>query len=110
MIPLWHHELIYENSGVDLCFQCIPELPEHITIDENNNIYVTLVLNKLDIWNKDKIDIHLGQRVLIMDRETLKITKYQMVSFYGCGISKINTQNVYDITKKSNVYVSIYIQ
>ena len=40
IIPLWHHELVYDNLGHDLYVNCLPDLPDHISIDENNNIHI----------------------------------------------------------------------
>ena len=41
-IPLWHNELCYDASGKDIIVKCIPELDDNITIDNENNIYITI--------------------------------------------------------------------
>ena len=38
-IPLWHHELGFDHSGNDLIIKCIPDLEEHITIDNKNDLH-----------------------------------------------------------------------
>ena len=40
-VPLWHNELYFgdekSNEG-EIIVKCVPELPENISIDENNNL------------------------------------------------------------------------
>ena len=40
--PLWHHELVYtiNSSNNILIVQCEPSLPEFMSIDEYNNLYI----------------------------------------------------------------------
>ncbi len=38
MVPLWHHEVCFDISGADLIVQSLPELEDHIFIDNYNNI------------------------------------------------------------------------
>ena len=49
IIPLWHHELVYEKGENDLYVNCIPDLPSNIDIDENNNILIYVEYNIHDI-------------------------------------------------------------
>jgi hypothetical protein len=53
LIPLWHHELIYDNSGCDLYVKIIPVLPDNVKIDETKDAYV---INNEDI--KKQIDFY----------------------------------------------------
>ena len=34
IVPLWHNELVYDNSGNDIYIKCNPILPENIEIDD----------------------------------------------------------------------------
>jgi hypothetical protein len=107
LIPLWHHELIYDNNGADLYIQCIPILPDNVEIDEKNNIHVKLSLLIEDIWDKDEIEVNLGNNTFHIRRNQLKMTAKQIVLLSNCGISRVNTDKIYDITKKSDIYVNI---
>ena len=45
-IPLWHSHLTYDISGNDLEVECIPELPNHIYIDTNNDVHIDYQIKK----------------------------------------------------------------
>ena len=107
-IPLWHHELVYDNSGSDIYVKCNPMLPENIEIDNNNNIHVYIEYKISEIWNKKTVDIYLtnGNQIKITVN-LLKLVEEQSIMFSNMGISKINTENVYDISKKSDIIVHL---
>ena len=54
LIPLWHNELYYSHNNKEIIVKCIPELPEHITIDEYNNIHVSVRVS-LSLSSKTQI-------------------------------------------------------
>lgn len=108
-IPLWHYELVYDHNGRDLYFQCIPELPNHVYIDEYNNVSVFVDFSLQEIWKMPKIDVFLGQTVFSIDRDRIKMKEKQVFSFINRGIPKIHTKNIYNVSKKSNVYIHLAI-
>jgi hypothetical protein len=107
VIPLWHHELIYDNSGNEIFIKCSPELPENIEIDNDNNIiiYKSFLIN--EIWNKENLFINIGERVFEIKRDELLIKREQTVVIKGKGISKTNTRDIYDISNKSDIIICI---
>lgn len=109
IVPLWHHELIYDNSGCNIYIKCNPMLPENIEIDDVNNIRVKVSYNIDELWEKDKIEIHIGKRPLVVYPKLLKMKKNQTVILKEQGISKINTTNIYDVSKRSDVYLHFTI-
>jgi hypothetical protein len=108
-VPVWYHELVYDNSGTDLYVQCIPKLDEGIEIDDKNDIHIIKQCILTDLWNKCDIVIRLGNKTINLPVDKLKITKQQTVKIVGEGISRMNSSNIYDISKKSNVYVYLNI-
>jgi hypothetical protein len=110
VIPLWHNELIYDNSGNDIYIKCFPILSENVEIDEKNNIHVSVEYNIRDIWEKNTLDICLGRYIFPIDVSLLKMRKEQIVMFIGRGISRINTENIYDISKKGDVYIHVSLE
>ena len=40
LVPLWHNESYFDGSGCEIIVICEPELPEYISIDDDNNIIV----------------------------------------------------------------------
>jgi hypothetical protein len=106
IVPLWHHELVYDSSGCEIYVKCEPILDENITIDYKNNIHVNVTHNIEDIWKKETIEVALGKKIISFNREDLKLLENQVIIVYD-GISKINTEYIYDISKKANVYVHL---
>ena len=108
-VPLWHHELIYDNSGSDVYVKCNPILPENVTIDNKNNIYVNLHYKIEEIWGRELVEFKVGRAEFSFPLEKLNIIKRQTYVLEGHGISKINTVNVYDISKRADVILDIEI-
>lgn len=107
IIPLWHHELVYDNAGCDIYVKCNPMLPENIEIDSNNNIHVILKYNINELLDVEKVDIGISKNPIYLYPSQLKITKSQTIIVREQGISKINQTDIYDITKKSDIYLHI---
>jgi molecular chaperone DnaJ len=109
LVPLWHHNLVYDNSGIDLNVKCFPILPDGITIDENNNIDFEVMWNINEIWDKTNLFIYIGSSTFYILREQLLMKSYQIIRLYNCGISRINTIHVYDVRKKGDIILHIHL-
>jgi hypothetical protein len=109
IIPLWHHELVYDNLGHDLYVNCLPDLPSHITIDENNNIHIDVKYNIHDIWDNEYIQVQCDAMCYPIQVNTLKLANKQTVIFAKQGLSKINAKNIYDVSNKGDVYVTVHL-
>lgn len=104
IVPLWHHELIYdENFKV----KCQPILPHHCRLDDENNIMVSLSFSFHTIIEMEYIDFELGDKRFRILREALKLKKTQVYKMRGKGIPKINRLELLDVSKKSDILVSI---
>jgi hypothetical protein len=109
MIPLWHHELVYDNNGSELYFQCIPQLPINMAMDEYNHLWISVEIALNEIWKMSAIKIPLGKNTFYIARDTIKMKEKQLLEFIGCGIPAIDTQNIYNVTKRSNIYIRLTI-
>jgi hypothetical protein len=112
IVPLWHHELLYDCSGADLLVRCCPVLPEHMEIDEDNNVIVHLEYTLSELWeNKDEIiRVPFGNTFLDVFTKALKITRSpQTICIPGAGISRINRTNMFDNSRRTDVYLVITI-
>ena len=112
-IPLWHKELIYDisndNINETINIRCIANIPSNYSIDNNNNIHIKIHDNIINILNKKFITINLESKVFEIPVEKLKIKNYQTYIFNFKGISKINYDDLLDITQKADIYVHIYL-
>jgi len=100
LVPLWHSELEFDK---DIIVKCIPELPENITIDENNNLIVNIKTKFSSLLEKNFINVNVNN--LFIPVNELFIKKEQYYIFKEKGISKINEYNMYNISSKADVIV-----
>jgi hypothetical protein len=100
LVPLWHSELEFDK---DIIVKCIPELPENITIDENNNLIVNIKTKFSSLLEKNYINVNVNN--LFIPVNELFIKKEQYYIFKEKGISKINEYNMYNISSKADVIV-----
>jgi hypothetical protein len=107
IIPLWHHELVYDHSGNDLYVKCNPILDNNIRIDDKNNIHIDLVCNISDILGNTTLNFNISKRSFSLIINELRIIKKQRIILYEMGISKINTNEIYNISKKSDIIVNL---
>jgi len=106
LIPLWHQELIYDISGSDLYVKSIPILPDNISIDKDNNIYIDLTYKVSDIWEKEKIDIEIGGIKLALYVENMSLKKHQTILLRRMGIPK-QLDNIFDVIQKADIILQI---
>jgi len=107
-IPLWWKELTYDLSGNDIIVQCIPELEPHISIDDDNNIICKFKGSIKEVFEEKEVKIKLGEKILTIPAEELKIKEYQTYVFRDQGISLENDKDIYETGRKGNIYIDIH--
>jgi hypothetical protein len=83
-IPLWHKEIILFDR-INIIIK--PSLPENVSIDDENNIYI-----KLDKFTENYNIDNLSFYIPLNENKK-----------YFKGIPKINEKNIYDITNFSDL-------
>jgi len=114
LAPLWHNELYFEDPDKnDIIVLCVPQLPEDITIDENNNIHCNLLVafDKEMLINQNVINVNIGKHVFDIPIDKLYMKKEQKYVIKGQGISHIFENDIYNQTNhgKGDIIVSITI-
>jgi len=111
LVPLWHHELIYDNSDAELTVECMPELPENMAIDENNNLHVTLKYAWTEITQMEWIEFVIDGvgSLFKYPVENLNIVHTQTRVLGGVGIPRIDKHDIYEIGKRGDIYLHICI-
>jgi len=89
-IPLWHHEIVIGNNIIKI----IPNIPDYMHIDNNNNIHIYVSLT--DIPKTFEIG---GASFLLDD--------YKDQTKYFKGIPVINEKNIFDVSILSNLVFHI---
>ena len=107
LIPLWHHELVYDNSGCDLYVKCNPILPENIEIDERNNVIVYLKYDIAFMIDEDNVKVNVGGREFSFRPSNLRFKRKQRIVFANSGISTIKHKNIYDVSVRGDVILEI---
>ena len=113
LVPLWHTEMYFDDTlGNDIIVICRPELSEHISIDENNNIHYNLLVpfEKDMIINqslKDDLIINIGKRDFKIPLNKLYIKEEQIYTLKGQGITKIIEDDVYNVSCKCDIIVKV---
>ena len=124
-VPLWHTEIYYdlninrcdedcsekrEKQERELIVKCIPTLPEHIYIDEINNIYIDVRTRVETLFNQAKLTVFLTESISFdIPVHTLEFKTHQTITLKKCGIPMINTENMYDVSEKMNVMIHLEI-
>lgn len=109
IVPLWHHHLMFDIDDGNLYVDCIPILPDNISIDQNNNILVGFSMPLQEIWKVDSIIIPIGKQNITISRKDLKMVHKQTFSLDKQGIPRINFDNLFDISKKGSILIEIEI-
>jgi hypothetical protein len=108
IVPLWHHQLVFDGIDGEIIVDCYPILPEHISIDDLNNIHIKIVKNWTEILSSELIDIDILGKHYYIPREKLLIKEYQNFCIKNCGIPKIHTNKMYDVSIRGDI--NFYIQ
>ena len=104
-VPLWHRELEYDGVFVD----CVPTLPDNIWLDELNNIHVKCGFKVGDLWDKDGVDIQVGDRTYNLDVGLLRLVSKQIVEIDGQGIPVPNEADIFNVSRLSSIYAHVEV-
>lgn len=123
-VPLWHNEIVFqkeksinesmnENNSKDskdneIIVKCIPELPDNVEIDENNNLIISITIPLTPSLFFDKIYlVYIEKYTFEIPLIKLSCTIDQIYVLKGQGISQIFEKDVFDISKKSDIIFRI---
>jgi hypothetical protein len=112
-VPLWHNELYFDDKRVEngkdnIIVKCIPDLPENITIDENNNIHILLRVSfTFSLLEQKSILFFLGEKRVTIPLEDLKMQRFQTLVLRKQGISKVFENDIYNVEEKGDIVVRL---
>ena len=107
MVPLWNHEVCFDISGADLIVKSIPDLEDHISIDNNNNIICNFEGKIQDVLDKKEIIIKIGGKFYTIPGENLSIKHEQTYVLRNKGLLKIDENDLYSTNERSHIYMDI---
>ena len=117
-VPLWHSELHYRiEAGSDekqLIVKCMPVLPDHMSIDANNELHIDIRADIKEMLNLSpgvlRIPLYDSECVELQVRE-LHIKSRQTVLLKNNvhGISLICATDIYDVSNKAPICVHVHL-
>ena len=109
-VPLWHHEVVYnipssEDDNIELTVKCSPDLPDHITIDEENNIHIEVLWNSSHLLSSDSenIEYSIENKTFTISMQRIVLKKQQKIVLPKSGISTIDPADIYNNSNKSDI-------
>jgi len=116
LVPLWHNELYFDSpDGSEIIVLCNPTLPDKLTIDEDNNIYIKKEI-KCDIsllemiMNDESICFEILDKKYFFPISNLYMKKKQNYILKGKGISKIIEKDIYNVNVKGDIIFEINLE
>jgi hypothetical protein len=110
LVPLWQNESYFDSSGCEIIVICEPELPKGVTIDDESNVYINLILNNSLIGNmiinELPIDFSIGDKIFSIPISELNMKREQFYRIKNKGLSK-EKDDIYDISERADVIVKI---
>ena len=114
LVPLWHNELYFDAETSEIIVKCIPDLPENVMIDEDNNLIVNLYIPfSISLLDEIYIIFNLGKQVFNIPIGDLKFKIIQTYILKDKGITKIKENDnisdtdIYDVSNKSDIIIKI---
>jgi len=114
-VPLWHSELHYRAAnGKQLIVRCMPDLPEHMSIDVNNELHIDVRADVKELLNRatdvlriplhddDCVELRVSE-LHIVPRQTIVLRNNKH------GISLISANDIYDVVNKAPVCVHVHL-
>jgi hypothetical protein len=113
-VPLWYNEVYFETSDREIIVYCVPEIPEHVSLDDDNNIYIDYDIQSNDITKLilENGSIHVSlceNNNYEIPLSELHMKKEQYYKLKNKGISKGKDNDIHDVSNKSDIIVKITI-
>ena len=125
-IPLWHSELHFKKAAAaaaddalehEVIVLCDPELPEHVDIDDDNNVFISLDVDIRELFAKQIVPVYINDEVtshgfvyyLHACDVRLSNTRQCVILHGSGGVAKCNThsKDIYNVGQRANVYANI---
>lgn len=142
-IPLWHSELHFnhvndatatatatataaDTNVIRIIVVCQPELPDNVSIDEFNNMYISLDVSICELFTKQVIpviindelkthgfvyELHARDVYLQSTDNNDAVRQCVLLRGAGKGIARYNTatSDIYKVGMRANVYANIHL-
>lgn len=116
-VPLWHSELHYRVEGSDkqLIVKCVPVLPDHMSIDANNELRIDVRADIRELLTRSsgtlRVPLHEDACVELRVSDLRIVSRQTVVVRDGIhrGISLICSNDIYDVKKQAPICVHVHL-
>tara|TARA_B100001093_G_scaffold457913_1_gene469992 strand:- start:3940 stop:4833 length:894 start_codon:yes stop_codon:yes gene_type:complete len=108
--PLWHRKRIikHPDQSNNILIVSQPDISNNIFISKNNDIFYSINCDIQTVFRNQCIDINIGELVFKIESKDITLTnESQIKKFKNKGILKINKENMFDQSKRSDIYIEI---
>ena len=92
-IPLWHPiTYIKDEQCKEEIVLCVPVLPANVTLDDKNDVHVTVSLQLSELLDVCDFKVMIGGKTKIIPTSDLRIVKHQQIVLCGEGIPRPKTK------------------
>lgn len=108
--PLWHRKKMMENpdQSNNILIVTEPDLPDNCFISKNNDLFFSVNTNINTLFSNEYIVINIGDNEFKIYGKDVSLTKETQIKKYkNCGILKINKENMFDQSKRGDIYIEI---
>ena len=110
-VPLWHNEIVFQqntNINNEIIVKCIPELPDNVEIDENNNLIISVNIPiSFSLFFEKKYIVYIEKYTFEIPVTKLSCILDQIYVLKGQGISQILEKDIFNISNKSDIIFRI---
>lgn len=106
-VPLWAPTNVFDAG---LVVHCLPDLPEHVWIDEDNGLHVEQQCVLTDLWKNGGFFVDLPDKQIFVDKSLLWMKEEQVVCLQGKGLPSLkNSNHCLDVDKRAPLFVHLEI-
>lgn len=100
-VPLWYSEMVFDGKKGDIIVKCIPELPDNVCLDENNNLIADVRIPfTFSLFESKTIPLFIEDKRWDIPLNHLFMKQRQTYVFKKCGIVRIAENDIYNINQE----------
>tara|TARA_B100000902_G_scaffold394967_1_gene452467 strand:+ start:6694 stop:7599 length:906 start_codon:yes stop_codon:yes gene_type:complete len=108
--PLWHTKKMMEHpdQSNNILIVSQPDISDNFFISKNNDLFVQMDINIYELFSKEFVIVNIGDKEFEIHGKDVTLSKETQIKKYrNCGILKINKENMFDQTKRGDIYIEI---
>ncbi|MFY7728451.1 MAG: DnaJ domain-containing protein [Flavobacterium sp.] len=114
LVPLWHSESYFDGSGCEIIALCDPVLPDHMTIDDCNQLIVEhQIYGHGDLvemlLNNESFGVEIAGEMHWIPLSELHMKTEQYYRIKGKGLTQIKKDNLYHVSDRADIIVKVMI-